>query len=146
VTGQLPDDADHLRRVERLGEIGVHADLPAARLVVLLGASGDEHHLDRTGLRVAPQQARGHPAVQPRHHDVERDHVGVDRGHLVQAVLAVHRGCDVEPFEGQIDGDELTDHLIVVHHEHASESLRHGREVSVFPGLSAPEIRMRRSG
>src|SRR6266568_897181 len=137
VTGQLPDHADHLRRVERLGEVGVHADLLTARLVVLLGAGGDEHDLDRTGIGVAPEQARGHPAIQPGHHDVEGDHVGIDRGHLVQAVLAVHRGRDVEPFQGQVDGYELTNHLIVVHHEHASQSLRHGREVSVFPALPA---------
>jgi len=137
VTGQLPDDADHLRRVERLGEIGVHADLLAAGLVVLLGAGGDEHDLDRAGLRVTPEQARGHPAVQSRHHDVEGYHVRVDRGHLVQAVLAVHRGRNVEPFQGQVDGDELADDLVVVHHEHASQSLRHGREISVFPALPA---------
>ena len=41
--------------------------------------------------------------------------------------------------QGQVDGDELTNHLIVVHHEHASESLRHGREGSVFAALPATD-------
>jgi hypothetical protein len=51
--------------------------------------------------------------------------------HLVQAVLPVDGGGDVEPLKGEVDGDELTDHLIVVNDQHSSQSLRHGREGSV---------------
>src|SRR6202035_5250570 len=53
--GQLADDPDHLPRVERLGQVGVHADLAAAVLVVLLRPRGDQDDADPAGLRVAAQ-------------------------------------------------------------------------------------------
>jgi hypothetical protein len=45
--------------------------------------------------------------------------------------VPVDGGGDIKSLKGEVDGDELTDHLIVVHDQHSSQSLRHGREVSV---------------
>src|SRR5581483_8724941 len=50
MAGQFADDPDHLRGIERLGQVRVHADLLAAGLVVLLCPRGDEHDLDVLGL------------------------------------------------------------------------------------------------
>jgi hypothetical protein len=49
--GQLADDADHLVRVEGLGQVGVGADLGASGLVVFLGAGADQQHLDVGSVR-----------------------------------------------------------------------------------------------
>ena len=73
---------------------------------------------------------RGLPAVEPGHHHVERDDVRVDRLHLVEAVLAVDRSRHVEPLKGKIHGDKLPDHLVVVHDEHPSQTLRHAGEAT----------------
>ena len=136
--GQLADHADHLVRVEGLGQVGVGADPGAVGLVVLLGPGGDQHHLDVGRVRRPAQLHRRLPAVQPRHHHVQRDDVRVDFRHLVQAVLPVHRRLHLEPLELEVYRDQPPDHLVVVHDEHPSQSVRHSREGSVSRAVMAP--------
>src|ERR1019366_6599398 len=60
---QLADHPDHLDRVERLGQVGVHADLAALGPVLLLRPGGNHDHLDASSRPVVPELDRRHPAV-----------------------------------------------------------------------------------
>ena len=131
--GQAPHDGDQLVGVERLGQVGVHADPVAPLQVGLLGEGGQQHDLHRRGVRVVPQPARRLPAVEPRHHDVERDDGRGDLLHPVQAVLPVDGGRDLEALELQVDGDQLPDDVVVVHHEDPAEA-RHPRRLAAACG------------
>src|SRR5262249_11365039 len=61
---------------------------------------------------------------------VERDDIGLDVANPVQAVLPVDGGEDLKALEGQVDGDQLPDDLIVIDNQHPPESLCHGREAT----------------
>ena len=102
-----------------------------------VGAGRDHDDLDVRGLRCPAQLDGGLPAVEPRHHDIQRDNVRRDRLHLVKAVLAVDRGVHVEPLEGEIHRDKLADHLVVVHDEHAPQTLRHAARLPCLATLCA---------
>src|SRR5262249_50298449 len=84
--------------------------------------------LDAACNGVVTQLDRRHPAVEPGHHDVERDHIGVDVAYLVQAILSVDGGRHVEPLQLKVHGDELPNHLVVLDAQHTSQG--HGRQAS----------------
>ena len=84
------------------------------------------------GRRVLAQLRRGNPAVQPRHHDVQRDHVGLDLGHLFQAIVPVHGCYHVKSLKREIDGDELPDDFVVIDNQHTAKSLGHGARLSAL--------------
>jgi|GEM_PF-1895865 len=113
---------DELVGIERLGQVGIDADAVTPLQVGFLGASRQQDHLDVGRLRVGAQPAGRLPAVEPGHHDVERDDGGVDALDLVEAVLAVDGGRDLEALELEVDGDQLTDDVVVIDHEDASEA------------------------
>ena len=49
-----------------------------------------------------------------------------------RSVLAVHRRFHVEALQLEVNRDQPPDHLVVVHDEHPSQSVRHARESSAF--------------
>ena len=49
---------------------------------------------------------------------------------LVQAVLPVDGRRHLEALELEVDGDELTDHVVVVHDEDATQAARHGADAT----------------
>ena len=74
--------------VERLGDHPGHAQRRVARQLARLGLGGHEQHRDRARLVAAAQDVQRRRAVQPRHHHVEQDHVGLLRGRELDAVGA----------------------------------------------------------
>jgi hypothetical protein len=54
-------------------------------------------------LGVGAQLGGSVPAVEARHHDVERDHVGLERDRLGERILAVVRCVPSRALELQID-------------------------------------------
>src|SRR5690606_28849299 len=138
---EVPHHLDQLGRVERLRQVRVHPDLPAPALVVVLRPRRDQHHLDVPRRLVLAQPLRRRPPVQRRHHDVQRHHARPYLKHLIQAILPIGGRHHLEPLKVQIDGDELTNDLVIVHDQNFAKKLTHavklavaGRSRGVFPG------------
>src|SRR5205085_677128 len=72
---QVAEQRGEVDRVERLCQIVEAAEVEAARAVAELGSCGQEHDRDRGRRRVLEQLLGDPPAVEPRHHHVEEDHV-----------------------------------------------------------------------
>lgn len=132
-------DADELRRVERLGEVGVRPEFLTALQVIGLSTGRYEHHLDVTGCRVVPEPPRCGPAVHARHHHIDGDDVRGHLGNLVEAVLAIHGGFHLEAFKLEVHRNEPADDFVIVDDEHPARSIAHeGRLADLEPTLQLP--------
>ena len=91
---QRPDAREQLVVVERLRDEVVRAGLDRSRLL-LADARGDHDHGQHRGLVVLAQPAADGVAVEPGHHHVEQDQVGLLRVDELESREAVGRGDDV---------------------------------------------------
>lgn len=89
----------------------------------------------RTGVGTEP--GGGAQPVQPRHDDVERHEIGPHLVHHVQTLGTIGRGHDLEPFQLEIDPDQLPDDLVVVDNKHPARRARHNSRVGP-PGPPRP--------
>ena len=78
-------------------------------------------------LRVLAEALGGFPAVQARHHDVQRDDVWLNVFHFVESVLPVDGGEHLEAFELEVDRDQLSDDIVVVYDEHSPRTSHEAR-------------------
>ena len=88
-----PDPGDELVGAEGLGEVVVRAGLQALDRGLLARPRGQHDHRDVPRGRVRPQRAQQFEAVDPRHHHVGQDDVGLPLGHRPERLLAVGRGA-----------------------------------------------------
>ncbi len=113
---------------EGLGEKGVDAHVEAGLdLVLVAGADDGERQVVRTG--IGPEPGGGAQSVEPRHDDVERHDVGAHLVHHVQTLGTIGRGHDLQPFQLEVDPDQLPDDLVVVHNKHPTRSAWHNLRV-----------------
>ena len=125
---QLPYESDEFGRFERLGEKRVDADVePAVDLVLGTGADDGEGQI--TGPGIATQPSGGTQPVQPRHHDIEGDHIGLNLVNDIQTLGTIGRGHDLETLQLEIDPDQLPDDLVVVHNKHPTRRAWHNSRV-----------------
>ena len=131
-TQQTLQPYGHLHHAERLGQVVVGAEAQTPDPVLHGVARGQEQH--RQGLAAVPQQLEEVEAVDPRHHHVEHDRVGVVGAEQGESGLRVGCGGDPEPGERQRRLQHLPDAVVVVHHEHVGlTGWRHGDSVPL-PG------------
>jgi hypothetical protein len=111
------DASAQLSGAERLAQVFVGAGLKAAGDIAILDAGGEQDDPDAPRRRLGAQAARHLEAVEPRHGDVEQDHVGAtvaghpERrlavGHLEHLVArALQSGPDEDPYVVVVLGDE----------------------------------------
>ncbi len=81
------------------------------------------------GTGIGAQPGRGAQSVQPGHDDVERHDVGPHLVHHVQTLGTIGRGHDLEPFQFEVDPDQLPDDLVVVHNKHPTRGAWHKSRV-----------------
>lgn len=125
---QLLDEAYEFGGLEGLGEKGVHADVETGvDLVLRAGADDGEGQMVRTGVGAEP--GGGAQAVQPGHDDIERHHIGPHLVDHIQTLGTIGRGHDLEPFQLEIDPDQLPDDLVVVHNKHPTRGAWHTSRV-----------------
>ncbi len=125
---QLPYESDEFGRFEGLGEKRVDADVePAVDLVLRAGADDGEGQI--TGPGVAAQPSGGTQPVQPRHDDIEGDHIGLNLVNDIQTLGTIGRGHDLETLQLEIDPDQLPDDLVVVHNKHPTRRAWHNSRV-----------------
>ena len=76
---QLGDGLDQMRRLDRLGDVGVRAEGQTALAVLLGSLGGADDDRDVPKLRVLPHQRDELEAVHDRHVDVGQDQVDLLR-------------------------------------------------------------------
>src|ERR671931_2037667 len=127
------DERGRLERVERLRDVVDAADVEAAGAVAELGPRGEEDDRDPARLLVEEELLGDAPTVEPGHHHVEEDHVGLLRPRLLEAARAVGGFEDVHPLGLEVDPAQKPDRGLVVDHEHLCHPL------SLAPPLYPPE-------
>ncbi|MBB5929338.1 hypothetical protein FHS34_004822 [Streptomyces echinatus] len=113
---------------EGLGEKGVHADIEAG-LDLVLRTRADDGEGQVAGTGVGPKPGGGAQPVQPGHDDIERHDVRAHLVHHVQTLGTIGRGHDLQPFQLEVDPDQLPDDLVVVHNKHPTRSAWHNSRV-----------------
>src|SRR5919198_1305326 len=120
-----------------LGELLVPELLALAALhageVAELGPRGEEDDRDPARLLVEEELLGDAPAVEPGHHHVEEDHVGLLRPGLLEAARAIGSLEDVHALGLEVDPAQKPDRGLVVDHEHLCHPL------SLAPPLYPPE-------
>ena len=128
---QVAYERRELDRVERLRHVVDAAEVEPARPVAELRARGEEDDRDAARALVVEQLLGDLPAVEPRHHHVEQDHVG----QLARAPLDAARpvgGLDhLHPLRLEVHAAEQPDRRLVVDDEHA----RRARPAHPAPSL-----------
>lgn len=114
---QLLDDPYEFGRFEGLGKEGVHTDVETG-VHLGLRARTDDGEGEVMGTGIGSKAGGGTQAVQPGHDDVERHDIGPHLVHHIQTFGTVGRGHDLEPFQLEVDPDQLPDDLVVVHNKH----------------------------
>src|SRR2546425_4553501 len=121
---------------EQLGEIERLGDHVGRRELLRVGAEvargGEQHQRDL--LLTRAQLARELPAVHDRHHEVEEDHVRLERADDRERFRAVRRRDDLEAFVLERAEEQLPDVGIVVDHEHTFPGHRRPVECHLSPG------------
>jgi len=108
-----PDDP------EGLGEIALDAaDVEAAGTVAELRARCEENDRDAPRALVVEQVLRDAPTVEPRHHHVEQDDVGMFTPRLVEPARPVGGLEHLHPLRLEVDAAEQPDRRLVVDDEH----------------------------
>ncbi|GAA4518083.1 hypothetical protein GCM10023096_36730 [Nonomuraea ferruginea] len=79
---------------------------------------------------VVPQPRRRRPPVEHRHHHVERDQIRPHLQHPIQAILPIGGRLHLEPLKVEIDGDELTNDLVIVYDQNFAKNVTHGGQAS----------------
>lgn len=115
-------------RLEGLGKKGVDPDVEPA-LDLVLGTGADDGEGKIAGPRIGAKPSRSPQPVEPRHHDIERDHIGLHLMHDVQTLGTVGGGHDLETLQLEVDPDQLPDDLVVVHNKHPTERAWHNSRV-----------------
>ncbi|GAB2801203.1 hypothetical protein GCM10027091_36520 [Streptomyces daliensis] len=69
------------------------------------------------GAWIGTQPVDGPHPVEPGHHGVQRDDIGPDPLHDVQALDTIGGGHDLEALKLEIDPDQLPDDLAVINHK-----------------------------
>ena len=114
---QCPKAANQLMKplaVDRLGEIPGGAKRNAAAVLI-----HDRHHDDRNvgELGVLPQRSQDRPAVEVRHHDVERDHGRPQFLGKLEPLRSARRGHDGKSFRLEMIRYQLARGRIIVDDE-----------------------------
>ena len=101
---EIPHLHQQLRRIERLDEIGVGANVESHQLVVAAGPRGEQDHGNVAGPLVTLQRATELVAVHLRHHHVTDDEIGKRGDREIESLGAVIR------FEHAIERLQLLAH------------------------------------
>lgn len=125
---ELLDEPDEFGGLEGFGEEGVHADVETG-VDLVLRARADDGEGQVVGTGIGAQPGGGAQSVQPGHDDVERHDIGPHLMHHVQTLGTIGRGHDLEPFQFEVDPDQLPDDLVVVHNKHPTRGAWHKSRV-----------------
>jgi hypothetical protein len=125
---ELLDEPDELGGFEGFGEEGVHADAETG-VDFVLGARADDGEGQMMRTRIGTEPGGGPQTVQPGHDDIERHDIGSHLMNHIQTLGTVGRGHDLEPFQLEIDPDQLPDDLVVVHNKHPTRGAWHKSRV-----------------
>src|SRR5207237_4343756 len=97
---------------------------------------GEEDDRDPARRRLDEELLGDPPAVEPRHHHVEEDHVGRVRARLLETARAVGRLEDLHSLRLEIDPAQQPDRRLVVDYE----NLRH--RLARTPALYPPQVHL----
>src|SRR5512139_580156 len=112
------DRAQQLFARERLGEVMLRAHDAATGAVEQAVLAGQHDHRDALEDLVVLDQRARLVAVEPGHHDVDEDDVGLVVGYLGKRVEAIDGSEDLASFAGQQRFCRAADGLAVVDDEH----------------------------
>ena len=124
-SGQTFDPCRELHDVERLGDVLLYALLEREDLREVLRLAGEHDHGELGGRRIVPDLHQRHPAVDPRHHDVEHDDVHPLASEQLDALGAVLRAQHVHAVGLETQADHLDYRLVIVDDEHADRLFSH---------------------
>ena len=111
---QRPHPGDELADAERLGQVVVGAALETDDGVGLLAAGGQHQHRGVDVGPAAPQRLAHGDAVHAGQHQVEHHQVEAGRGQPGEGLAAVAHVHRLQPFEAEVQPDQLTDVRVVL--------------------------------
>ena len=111
-----PGSQDH--RIERLRKVVVRADLDTTDDAVDLVDRRDHDHRDVVSIGHLLEPPEYRHTVEPRHHDVEQDHIGRLLREQLQRLGAILGGADVVPILLEQANEQLAANRVVVRNEY----------------------------